>query len=83
MTLNKQKKIIVTGGSGRFGQVLKKKFPNFLYPSKKELNVTKISSIEKFFEINKPKIIIHLAGLSRPIDQHEKKINESIKLNML
>ena len=83
MTLNKQKKIIVTGGSGRFGQVLRKKFPNFLYPSKKELNVTKISSIEKFFEINKPKIIIHLAGLSRPIDQHEKKINESIKLNII
>jgi dTDP-4-dehydrorhamnose reductase len=65
MTLNKHKRIIVTGGSGRFGEVLKKKFPNFLYPSKKELNVTKISSIEKFFEINKPKIINNLAGLYR------------------
>ena len=50
---------------------------------KKELNITKISSIEKFFNIKKPKIIIHLAGLSRPIDQHEKNINESIKLNII
>ena len=33
--------------------------------------------------IKKPKIIIHLAGLSRPIDQHEKNINESIKLNII
>jgi dTDP-4-dehydrorhamnose reductase len=83
MTSNKNKKIIVTGGSGRFGKVLRKKFPHFLYPSKKELNITKISSIQKFFEIKKPKVIIHLAGLSRPIDQHEKNINESIKLNII
>ena len=35
------KKIIVTGGSGRFGQVLKKhktKF-NIIFPSKLELNI--------------------------------------------
>ena len=31
----------------------------------------------------KPKYLIHLAGLSRPLKLHEDKINESIKLNII
>ena len=78
-------KIVVTGGSGRFAQSLKKikcKY-NFIYPSKKKLNITNISSISRFLEKTKPKSVLHLAGLSRPMIEHERNINKSINLNII
>ena len=50
------KKIIVTGGSGRFGQVLKKhktKF-NIIFPSKLELNILNEKNIQKYFKSKRP-----------------------------
>tara|TARA_B100000029_G_C17597072_1_gene964550 strand:+ start:2485 stop:3192 length:708 start_codon:yes stop_codon:yes gene_type:complete len=78
-------KIIFTGGSGRFGKVFKKKniFKNIKFPSKKELNILNKSSITKYLKKNKPDIVIHAAGLSRPMDIHEKKISESISKNII
>ena len=77
--------IVITGGSGRFGSVLKKKYKskNIFYPSKKDLNITCIQSIEKYLKKIKPKILIHLAGLSRPMKDHDKKIWDSISLNII
>jgi dTDP-4-dehydrorhamnose reductase len=45
----KKNKIVVTGGSGRFGSILKKiKTNNKIYfPTKKELDILKIISITK------------------------------------
>ena len=77
-------KIIVTGGSGRFGQILKKiSNQNYKFPNKNELNIMSLKSIEKYLKKNKPKILIHLAGLSRPMVQHEKNIIQSINLNII
>jgi len=78
-------KIIITGGSGRFGSALKKKYykNNFFYPSKKELNILSEISIQKYIKKIKPKILIHLAGLSRPMKVHEKNITNSIDLNII
>ena len=78
-------KIIFLGGNGRFGKVFKKvsKMKNILYPNKKKLNILNINSIKKYLLKNKPKILIHAAGLSRPMNIHEKKIGESIKLNII
>ena len=81
----KKNKIIVTGGTGRFAQSLKKiksKY-NFIYPNKKKLNIRNINSIIKFLKKTKPKAVLHLAGLSRPMDQHVKNISESINLNIV
>ena len=82
--LNK-KKIVVTGGTGRFGKVLKnyntKK--TYLFPSKKELNILKINSIKKYLKKTKPKYLIHLAGLSRPMSIHDSDIERSINLNIV
>jgi dTDP-4-dehydrorhamnose reductase len=77
--------IVVTGGSGRFGSILKKKYPskNIFYPTKKELNIISARSTEKYLKKNKPKILIHLAGLSRPMKEHEKNISKSIDLNII
>ena len=79
------KKILVTGGEGRFAAELKKiktKY-NFIYLSKKKLDILKKSSILKSINKHKPKAILHLAGLSRPINTHEKKISDSINLNII
>ena len=83
--LNLNKKIIVTGGNGRFAQVLKKenKKLKILFPSKKIFNILSMSSMRKYIKKNKPKYIIHCAGLSRPMDLHDKDISKSIKLNII
>ena len=81
----KNNKIIVTGGTGRFAQSLKKtksKY-NFIYPNKKKLNITNINSIFNFLKKTKPRAVLHLAGLSRPMSKHDKNISESINLNII
>ena len=82
--LNKNK-IVVTGGSGRFAQSLKKlksKY-NFIYTNKSQLNITNLKSIKNYLRKSKPTYVLHLAGLSRPMDQHEKNISKSINLNII
>jgi len=79
------KKILVTGGDGRFASELKKIKTNlkFVYLSKKQLNILSINSIIKTINKHKPSAILHLAGLSRPMDLHEKEISKSINLNII
>jgi dTDP-4-dehydrorhamnose reductase len=77
-------KIVVTGGSGRFGEVLKKNVgKNYIFPNKKQLNILKLNSITKFLKKTKPKYLVHLAGLSRPLNLHEKDLEKSINLNII
>ena len=77
--------ILVTGGQGRFAKVLKKnnKFLNLYFASKKECNILNIKSFEKIIKKLKPKIILHCAGLSRPMEIHQKNIEKSIDLNII
>ena len=77
--------ILVTGGQGRFAKVLKKnnKFLNLYFASKKECNILNIKSLEKITKKLKPKIILHCAGLSRPMEIHQKNIEKSIDLNIV
>tara|TARA_Y100000590_G_scaffold433794_1_gene551281 strand:- start:641 stop:1351 length:711 start_codon:yes stop_codon:yes gene_type:complete len=79
------KKIIVTGGNGRFAQVLKKSKNNLkiFFPNKKSLNILNIKSIKRYIKKVKPKYIIHCAGLSRPMNLHNKFISKSIDLNII
>ena len=80
-----KKKIVVTGGSGRFGSILKKinsKYQIF-FPNKNQLNILNYKSIEKYLKLVKPHFVIHLAGLSRPMEIHETKIQKSIDLNII
>ncbi len=78
-------KILFTGSNGRFGSQFKKitKLKNIIYPTKKEFNILKINSLNKYLKKHRPKIIIHAAGLSRPMDIHEKNINLSIDKNII
>jgi len=81
----KQKKIIMTGGTGRFASVFKKinNKKNIFFPSKKTLDLTNINSIKKYVKKIKPDYLIHCAALSRPMDIHEKNIDESISRNII
>ena len=78
-------KILVTGSNGRFAKILKKinsKY-NFIYTTKKNLDITSLRSIKNSLKKNKPKYVIHLAGLSRPMNIHDKRIKSSIDLNII
>ena len=80
-----EKKILVTGGDGRFSKILKKKNKSLklFFASKKQCNILSIKTIEKIVKKIKPKIIMHCAGLSRPMDIHEQNISKSISLNII
>ena len=77
--------ILVTGGNGRFARVFEKEntLLDLKFLSKKELNILSLKSIEKSIIKHKPKILIHTAGLSRPMNQHENNISKSIDLNII
>ena len=79
------KRILVTGGNGRFSQELKKIKSNyhFIFRDKKELNILSLNSIKKNIKKFKPNIVLHLAGLSRPMSIHSSNINKSIDLNII
>ena len=80
-----KKKVVFTGGNGRFAEAIKKiKNPyKIFYPNKKELNILSEKTIENYLRKIRPKILVHMAGLSRPMKQHEEKIHRSIELNIV
>ena len=80
-----KKKILVTGGDGRFAKILKKnnKELDLFFASKKQCNILNLSSIKRIVKKIKPKILIHCAGLSRPMNMHDKNITKSIDLNII
>ena len=79
------KKIVVTGGSGRFSKVLKqvKSTHKIFYPTKQELNILNFKKIREYLKKVKPDILIHAAGLSRPMKIHTDDIKKSIDLNII
>jgi len=83
--MNLKYKIVITGGSGRFGSILQKKYQSnkLFYPKKSQLNILSTKSIEKYLKKTKPKILIHLAALSRPMNIHDNDISKSIDLNVI
>ena len=80
-----KKKIVFTGGAGRFAQVFKK-IPvkeKIYFPKKKELNIENLNSIKKYLKKVKPAYLIHAAAISRPMEIHEKNITKSINTNII
>ena len=79
------KKIVFTGGAGRFANVFKSIKHKFKieYPSKARLNIEKLDSIKRYLNKNKPNYLIHCAGLSRPMKIHDEDISKSILINII
>jgi len=80
-----KKRIVITGGGGRFAIKLKNTLrnPNYFFPSKKELNILNVSSIKKYLTNKKAKYLIHCAALSRPMKIHDTNISKSIDINII
>ena len=80
-----RKKILVTGGDGRFSKILKKNNTtlNLIFKNKQECNILDLNSIIKCIKLTKPEIIFHCAGLCRPMNIHETNISKSIDLNII
>jgi len=80
-----KKKIIFSGGSGRFGKIFQEVKHNYkiYYPSKKILDITNPKKIDSYMRKIKPDYFIHCAALSRPMDIHYKDLPKSIDLNII
>lgn len=79
------KKIIFTGGSGRFAKTFKNINHKFQieYPSKKNFNIENFNNIIRYLKKTKPSYLIHCAALSRPMKIHETNISKSISTNII
>ena len=79
------KKILVTGQSSRFVKFLKEELHSFhvIYPVKKKFDLLNFKQINNYVKKKKITHLIHVAGLSRPMDIHEKNISKSIDLNII
>jgi dTDP-4-dehydrorhamnose reductase len=78
-------RIVITGGTGRFAQELKKISNKYelYFPNKNKLNILNTKKITQYLKKIKPKYLVHLAGLSRPMNMHDKFIKKSIDLNII
>lgn len=77
----KGKTILITGGSGLIGSYFLKSYSgklrgdNILYPSHKELDITKVDSVKRFFEFYEPEDVVHFAAF-RDATEAEKQRGE-------
>lgn len=86
-----KRKILLTGGSGLIGSYFIKnyseRFKNdkVIFPSHKEMDITNLDSIKRYFEANKPEVAIHFAAF-RDANEAEKqrgdKTNSVWKINV-
>ena len=79
------KKVLITGGNGNLArELLKTGKKHIIYaPTKAEMDITDISSVEKVFKSFQPNYVIHAAAFTRPMNNHEKYPEISIKTNIV
>lgn len=76
------KKIILIGGSGNLGSEIIKINSKILYPSKKDLDIRFLDSIEKYFSKQSADLVINCAAVTDTV-MCEKNIESCIKVNIL
>ena len=90
----KDKKILVTGASGFVGKNLveelqRKGFTNLLTPTSTEVDLTRENDVKGYFELHKPEVVLHIAGLvggiaankARPAEFFYKNAMMSVLIN--
>ena len=82
---HKLKNILVTGASSGFCKYLKKDLKQFksTFCSKKVFNILNYEQMKRFLKNKNFTHIIHIAGLSRPMNIHDSNITKSIDLNII
>jgi len=74
-------KILVTGGNGLVGSHFIENYPNalgntVLSPNREQLDITMLDSVENFFKLHNPDVVIHFAGftdVSKAEDERDNK----------
>lgn len=84
-SLKLKNNILITGGNSRFCKFLKSDLSNFntFFTTKEKFNILDINQMNNYIKNKNIKYLIHIAGLSRPMDLHEKNIDLSINLNII
>jgi len=81
----KDEKILVTGGSGMVGSAFKKIAGNFLFPTRKELDLLNREQVFSYIKNNKISKVIHVAarvgGVKANIDKVADFYSENIRMN--
>lgn len=81
----KKKTVLVTGATSRFCRFLKNDLTKFsvYFTNKKNFDILNLKKMRNFIKDKKIDYLIHIAGLSRPMNIHDKNINLSIDLNII
>lgn len=79
------KKILITGGTGMVGKHLYDIFPNAIYVSSKDCDLTNYSDVQDLIYNNKPTHIVHLAakvgGIQDNISKPAEYFDDNILMN--
>ncbi len=80
--MQQKNKILITGWTGRLGKACQHIFPDALYPSRKDMDITDKKMIEEYISKHKPDSIIHLAALaSIPQCEENKALAKSVNID--
>lgn len=79
-------KVVVTGAGGQLGKSLQELTSKcaemeFLYPSKKMLDITDAVSVNKYMNIHKPECIVNTAAYTQ-VDKAEKELQKAHEANV-
>ncbi|OGE38775.1 hypothetical protein A3F00_00640 [Candidatus Daviesbacteria bacterium RIFCSPHIGHO2_12_FULL_37_11] len=75
-------KILMTGGSGLLGSEIRKLDSTIISPTRRELDITSLKSIEKAIKKYKPDVILHLAAANKP-PKHETDPVPGLTVNII
>lgn len=78
-------KILITGGNGKLAKAIYKTNTehNIILATKEELNIINKKIVLEYIKEKNLDLIIHAAGLTKPMIQHEKKPEPSIETNII
>jgi len=79
------KKLLISGGSGRFASEIIKQNTTYeiLAPTKQEMDITNLESINRVVDQFNPDIFLHPAALTRPMVKHLNHPETSIEVNII
>ena len=76
------KNILLTGGTGTLGTELRKIKKDLLCPSSRQMNITDLFSVNRFFESNEIQLVIHAAAYT-DVTSSEKNFEKVINTNIV